>query len=168
VPKIINPQVLRPNDSFQFGSVTVNQKSLGWTTIGETHRHIYYAEQFVNGSWLPIKRLEAKNSGGGIYSLPVTHYQGENKYRIKAQNNETHSILYSRVATFDPKEDMVTFYPKNVTNQITLSRTAVYEISDVKGQLIKKGKGSEIALAGLKTGVYYLKINNRTEKFFKK
>ncbi len=168
VPKIINPQALRPSDSFQFGNVTVNQKSLDWTTIGETPGYIYYAEQFVNGSWLPIKRLEAKNTGGGIYSLPVTHYKGENKYRVKAQNNETHNILYSRVATFDPKEDLITFYPKNVASKITLSRAAVYEISDVKGKLIKKGKGAEITLADLKTGMYYLKINNRTEKFFKK
>lgn len=168
IPKIINPQVLRPSNSFGFGNIAINTKSLDWSTTGESPKYIYYAEHFVNGSWLAIKKFGARNTGAGIYSLPVTHHLGENKYRVKAQNNETHHILYSRIVIFHSKEEPVTFYPKNVTGKITLSRAVSYEILDSKGKVLKKGRGTEINLTGLKTGVYYLNFGNRTEKFFKK
>jgi hypothetical protein len=37
-----------------------------------------------------------------------------------------------------------------------------------KGEVLKEGRGTEIPLADLKTGVYYLDIDKKTEKFFKK
>lgn len=167
-PKIINPQVLRPSATFQFSNITVNDKSIDWTTTGETPKHMFYVEQFVNGSWLAIKKFEARNTGAGIYSLPVTHNFGLNKYRIKAQNEDDHHMFYSRVVEYDAKTEPVTFYPKSVTSKIILSRPVGYEIVDIKGNTLKKGKGTEIPLSELKSGVYYLNYDNRSEKFFKK
>jgi hypothetical protein len=131
-------------------------------------KYLFYVEHFVNGNWLAIKKFEAKNTGAGIYSLPVTHSQGINKYRIKAQNEEDHHMFYSRVVEFDPDAKPVTFFPKSVTSKITLSRATGYEVVDTKGNVLKKGSGTEISLAELKSGVYYLNIENRKEKFFKK
>jgi serine protease inhibitor len=125
-------------------------------------------EHFVNGNWLAIKKFEAKNTGAGIYSLPVTHSDGINKYRIKAQNEEDHHMFYSKVVEFDPNAEPITFFPKSVTSKITLSRPTGYEVVDAKGNVLKKGTGTEISLAELKSGVYYLNIENRKEKFFKK
>jgi len=168
VPKIINPQVLRPSATFQFSNLAVDDNSVDWTTTGETPKYLFYVERFVNGNWLAIKKFEAKNTGAGIYSLPVTHSAGINKYRIKAQNEDDHHMFYSKVAEFDPNATPITFFPKSVTSKITLSRPAGYEVVDAKGNVLKKGTGTEISLAELKTGVYYLNIENRKEKFFKK
>ena len=167
-PKIINPQVLRPSATFQFSNFTVDNNSVDWTTIGETPKYLFYVEHFVNGNWLAIKKFEAKNTGAGIYSLPVTHSTGVNKYRIKAQNEEDHHMFYSKVIEFDPNAEPITFFPKSVTSKITLSRPTGYEVVDAKGNVLKKGKGTEISLTELKSGVYYLNIENRREKFFKK
>jgi hypothetical protein len=122
----------------------------------------------VNGNWLAIKKFEARHTGAGIYSLPVAHALGLNKYHIKAQNEDDHHMYYSRVVEYYSKTEPLTFYPKSVTSKITLSRPVGYEIVDTKGTTLKKGKGSEISLAELKSGVYYLNYDNRTEKFFKK
>ena len=167
-PKIMNPQVLRPSGTFQFSNLTVDNNSVDWTTVGETPKYLFYVEQFVNGSWLGIKKFEAKNTGAGIYSLPVMHNAGINKYRIKAQNEEDHHMFYSKVVEFDPNAEPITFYPKSVTSKITLSRPTSYEVVDAKGNVLRKGTGAEILLAELKSGVYYLNIDNHKEKFFKK
>ncbi len=168
IPKIINPQVLRPSTGFQFLTFKATPQGLEWTTSGESSKFIYQVEQFVNSSWLLIKRFEAKNEGAGVYSLPVTHTSGPNKYRIKVQNSETHQMFYSRTIEYTSTGDPVTFYPKSVTNKITLSRKVPYEVLGTDKKVIKKGVGTEIPLADLKMGVYYLNIDNRTEKFLKK
>jgi hypothetical protein len=100
--------------------------------------------------------------------LPLTHQYKSNKYRIKVQDQESHQIYYSKAVDFELAQAPVTFYPKSVVNKITLSREASYEVRSLKGEVIKKGKGTEIPLADLKTGVYYLNINDKTDRFFKK
>jgi hypothetical protein len=77
-------------------------------------------------------------------------------------------MFYSKVIEFDPNAEPITFFPKSVTSKITLSRPTGYEVVDAKGKVLKKGTGTEISLAELKSGVYYLNIENRREKFFKK
>ncbi|MFN0049023.1 MAG: T9SS C-terminal target domain-containing protein, partial [Cytophagales bacterium] len=62
----------------------------------------------------------------------------------------------------------VTFFPKRVANKIYLSRDADYEIIDGYGNPLMKGKGKEIVCETLSEGVYYLNIDNKTEKFLKK
>lgn len=168
MPKVLNAYVLRASASFQFNAFTVSPNELNWTTTGEKVEFMYTVELLVNNNWRIVTTVPAKGEASGIYNVAVTHQFKANKYRIKAQDQESHKIFYSKAVDFVLAQEPVTFYPKSVINKITLSREAAYEVRSLKGEVIKKGKGTEIPLADLKTGVYYLNINDRTERFFKK
>ncbi|MBC7922842.1 MAG: hypothetical protein H7Z75_17325 [Ferruginibacter sp.] len=168
-PKVLNPQVLRSTAvAFQFISFTVGKDAIRWNTSGEQPNSMYFVEQFISKNWLAIKTIYSKNTtNSGTYSVAPAHSAGLNRYRVKAQDQEG-KVFYSREVDFSSVQETVTFYPKSVTDKITLSRAVPYEVLDVKQKTVKRGKGKEIALKELKTGVYYLTIDNRTEKFFKK
>ncbi len=167
-PKILNPQVLRSGAAFQFVTFDVTREAISWTTTGEQLSSMYLVEQFINNNWLVAKTVYAQGTGkSGVYSISPTHHSGINHYRIKSQDKEG-KIFYTREVTFDSAQETVTFYPKSVTDKITLSREVPYEVLNASGKVIKKGNGKEIPLKEVKTGVYYLNIDNRTEKFFKK
>jgi len=168
MPKVLNAYVLRPSASFLFNAFNVNANELNWTTTGEKAQFMYTVEQLINNNWRTVTTVPAKGDASGIYNVPVTHQYKINKYRIKAQDQDNHQIYFSKAVDFILSEEPVTFYPKSVNTKITLSREADYEVRSLKGEVIKKGKGTEIPLADLKTGVYYLNINDRTERFFKK
>ena len=168
MPKVLNAYVLRPSTTFQFSSFEVTESAVNWTTAGDKSQYVFTLEQFINNNWRIVKTIPAKMDSKGTYSLPITHQFKSNKYRIKVQDQESHEIFYSKVVDYELAEAPVTFYPKSVVTKITLSREADYEVRSLKGEVIKKGKGTEIPLADLKTGVYYLNINDKTERFFKK
>jgi hypothetical protein len=169
MPKVLNSYVLRPSATFQFNAFAVTPSEVNWTTTGEKNEFVYYIEQFVNNNWLIVKSVNAKGEkGGGIYNLPIQHKYKNNKYRIKAQDQDSHQIFYSKAVDFILGQEPITFYPKSVINKITLSREAAYKVLSAKGEVLREGKGTEIPLADLKTGVYYLDIDKKTEKFFKK
>lgn len=167
-PKVLNASALRPSTTFYFKTFVVKEDQVQWTTTGEKAQYIYYLEQWKNNNWNVVKSLNAK--GAGAYQLPVAHEAKANRYRVRVQDQDTHKIYYSESTDYvlAASAPPITFYPKSVTNKITLSRSAAYQVLNPKGELIKKGKGSEIPLADLKTGVYYLSINDQKQKFFKK
>jgi hypothetical protein len=169
MPKVLNSYVLRPSATFQFNTFNVTPTEINWTTTGEKSEFVYYIEQLVNNNWLIVKSVSARGEkAGGIYNMPVEHKFKSNKYRIKAQDQDSHQIYYSKALDYALGSEPITFYPKSVINKITLSREASYKVLSAKGEILKEGKGTEIPLADLKTGVYYLDFDKKTEKFFKK
>lgn len=167
-PKILNPQVLRIKSKFQFTSFKVDESSIDWITKGEEPDGKFYLEKFSNNNWISAVQVKGKGSSmSNNYSVGSKHHSGMNKYRVKVIIPGG-QVFYSKVVEYSSDLQPVTFYPKRVTKNINLSRDADYEILDVYGNVVKKGSGSVINCSGIKTGVYYLNIDNRTEKFFKK
>lgn len=177
-PKIINPQVIRPSGSFQIHNVVLLQNTIRWSASGETPPFVYYVENLNNGNWIVLKRIAAQGEGEFTYSTSIGQAEPESKYRIKAQNSETHQTFYSKTVVYDPTQaaapidsvaiQPVTFLPKKPTHQLILSREAEYEIIDSKKKVIAKGKKQTIDIKPLKAGTYYLKVNNQLQKFIKK
>jgi hypothetical protein len=167
-PKVLNAQVIRLNSTFQFSNFTIDNDILNWSTRGEKPGDKVAVEQFINNNWVPLKEVPAKGSSStNNYVYDQNHHSGLNKYRIKYQEKDG-NIFYSKVVEFQSQLPEVTFYPKRVSNKIYLSRAADYEIIDGYGTVINKGKGKEIVCEQLKEGVYYLNVDNKTEKFLKK
>ncbi|MBC8110257.1 MAG: T9SS C-terminal target domain-containing protein [Verrucomicrobia bacterium] len=167
-PKVLNPQALRPSINFRFIAVNLDGNVLKWTAQGENTTDIYQVQQLVNGNWLSTQKLLV--TGKGIYSTPVRHNVGLNRYRIAYKVTEG-KYYYSEEKDFDlPPANLapVAFYPRNVSDKMFLSREVPYQILEINGKLIKSGKGREIMLSELKTGTYLLAVENRKEKFFKK
>lgn len=167
-PKVINPWVLRGHSNFKFTSFTANEKNLVWSVEGETANSVYYVERMINNNWTNVTTLQAQNpQSTNSYTLPVTHNVGLNKYRIKHQERSG-QITYSNVLDYNFTQGMVKFYPRNVSNKIYFTAIVSYEISNMKKEVLKKGKGKEVDVSNLSRGVYYVSFDNRTEQFLKK
>jgi hypothetical protein len=167
-PKILNPQVIRATSTFTFSSFHVDAEHIIWSTKGEKAGGKLVVEHFQYNSWAPVKEIAAK--GGVIinnYDVKASHNSDLNKYRIKFTEPDG-QVFYSQIVEFKSTLERVTFYPTRVTDKITLSRDADYQVLDAVGTEIKRGKGKEVDLSGKPSGVYYLNVDNQTNKVFKK
>ena len=167
-PKILNPQVLKINSTFQFTSFVIDERKLAWSTKGEKVGGKMYVEHFLNNNWMVFKDISCHGSITlNNYQVEENHHSGTNKYRIKFLEKDGQAF-YSKVIEFTSSRQPVTFSPKRVTTSVYLSRTIPYEVIDSYGNVVKKGTGKEIEMSSMKEGVYYLNFDNRTEKVLKK
>jgi hypothetical protein len=168
-PRIVNPQVLRAPQNFQFLTVQADNNSITWTTRGEIPGGLYYTEhQWQNKEWIVVDTIIGKgNFENNKYAVPPAHLKGDNKYRIR-YNSFDQKLYYSIEFLYTAADTYITFYPRIASTQLLLSDSTAYEITDFYGKVVKKGEGRDILLLGLKPGKYYLNIQNRQEQFIKK
>lgn len=167
-PKILNPQVIRASSSFAFNSFTVEKSSIVWSTKGERPKGKFFLEHFLNSSWVIEEEITGKGSGIlNNYDVASSHHSGLNKYRVKYLEVDG-QVFYSKVFEFMSDLPPIDIYPKRVTDVITLSREADYEVLDGLGNMVRKGTGKTIDLGGASEGVYYVLTDNNTFKIYKK
>ena len=167
-PKIINPQVIRGKSKFQFLNENADALSVHWSTVGELEFGKFFLEHYRNKKWENIRVISGKGSfETNQYNLIPDHHTGDNKYRIKYVQNDNR-LFFSRVFDYFHDVEPISFYPELVENKITLSRESDYAVVDSYGNQMTKGNGKEIALNNLKSGLYFLYVDNREEKFIKK
>ncbi len=167
VPKVINPQVIRAKNKFQFLSVYVDSSVIRWITKSEVENGKYFLEQYISDKWVIIDMQEAiHDNNTNQYQTIPKHERGLNRYRIKYVTEE--DVFYSQVQQFYAKNSPVTVMPDTAQEKIVLSRETDYEILDAEGNQVAQGKAKEIDLVHLSAGLYYLNIENRTEKIIKK
>ena len=166
MPKVINPQVVRALATFKYLAVHADSANISWTTNNQQKGGKFFVEQWYNERWLPVATVTTE-ADQARYSAPVSHASGANRYRIKFLQDDG-EMYYSNVLEYTSAAEPITFTPTRVSDKIYLSRDTDYEITDAGGKQLMKGKGKEIFVGNISTGVYYLKIDNRTEKFFKK
>jgi len=167
-PKIINPQVIRTKSKFQFLSINADDNEISWMTSGEYEGGIFYVEKYVQSEWIVDKSVYGKgNFGTNQYSVSPEYFAGDNKLRIKytTENGHTfYSNIFDHYSTMDP----ISFHPTMVSDKIYLSRRTDFQVLDPSGKLMTKGNSDVINCTSLNEGLYYLIIENRQEKFFKK
>ena len=169
-PKILNPQVIRPSSSFQFSSFNVGKEDLNWASKGERPKGRFFVEQFINNSWVIVKEMPGRESVIlNNYDVKATHHSGLNKYRVKYLENDG-QVFYSSVTEYLSDLAPIDIYPKRVTDKIYFNpaREADYEVLDAYGNVIRKAKGTEINISDVTSGVYYVNVDNKTFKVFKK
>lgn len=167
-PKVINPQVIRPKSKFEFLHAQADNDKLRWFTQGEEGSGKFFVERYFNERWIIIDAVSAKGSAeSNTYSIDADHTSGSNRYRVKYLHPNGNGY-YSQVMDFSLESDPVTFYPTRVDDKIILSREIPYEVVDAQGNQIAKGVGKEIKLENLTSGLYFLNIDNRSERFIKK
>ena len=66
------------------------------------------------------------------------------------------------------KKQQIEFYPRNVSTVIKINKSVQYEISNLKGELVLNGTGSEVDVSNLHVGVYYINMGDFVGKFLKK
>jgi hypothetical protein len=169
-PKVLNPTVIRPSSTFQFSSFNVDKDHLFWASKGEKPKGRFFVEQYVNTTWVIVKELHGKESPLlNNYDAISTHHSGLNKYRVKYLENDG-QVFYSSVMEFTSELPPLEIYPKRVSDKVYFnpSREADFEVLDAYGNVVRKGKGKDINMEDLPSGVYYINLDNKTYKIFKK
>ena len=167
-PRVLNKDALRSKSTFEIVSLKSAENQLRFTTKNETNEEPFIVEQFKNNKWVEVTRMKGEGPEGfNNYISDISHTSGLNKYRVK-QRDIGNRYRYSKVLEYKSNRSPITFYPKRVSNEIHLSESTAYEVFDSFGALMTKGVGNKINVSDLEEGVYYLNIDNRTEKFLKK
>ncbi|HET8962891.1 MAG TPA: hypothetical protein VFM99_03285, partial [Chitinophagales bacterium] len=85
MPKILNPEDIKPKATFEIINITVDNKGLlNWSTKNETGSLPYIVEQFRWNKWIPVGEVQ----GSGVnsvnnYTFQASVHSGENKLRVK-------------------------------------------------------------------------------------
>lgn len=177
VPKVLNPEVLKPKSTFEVTDMQVSPSGkLTWKAKGENGKLPYVIEQKVWNKWIPVGEVDGNGTPAEhSYEFQLTPHSGENTVRVK-QVDYTNRPRYSQPKTFsDPSVKEVDFVPKKVKNSPIKfveagSEKGVktrYEIYDSYGNIVKKGYGDEVDVSGLKSGAYYINYDNKDAQFIK-
>lgn len=169
VPKVINPEVLKPQSTYTASSLRVSRDGLlTWTTTGESGSLPFIVEQFRWNKWVKVGSVEGKGTAGtNKYSIQVHPHAGNNRFRVK-QIDYTRKPRYSKEGRFRSMDPPVTFSPAKPTTEIVFTRETMYEIYDYYGNLVDKGFAAKVDVSSLAKGDYFLNYGTKTETFKKK
>jgi hypothetical protein len=170
MPKVLNPEALRPMPTFETKNIVINNAGmLSWTTTGETGALPFIIEQFRWNKWVYIGEVQGLGTAGDHnYSFQVTPHSGENKFRVK-QVGFGKSVKYTPEVNFTPSNrPTLSFSQSNDTRQVTISGESLYEMYDAYGNVVLKGFGSKIDLSDFDKGVYYLCFDNQVVEIKRK
>ena len=169
LPKIINPEAIKPRSSFRLESTEIDEKGfLNWTTKGEIGSLPFIIQQYRWNKWITIGEVE----GDGLprinkYHLNILMHSGINTFRIY-QVDYTGTPNYSQDIKYESTIPTITFGPKKVEDELLFTRETLYEIYNNYGNLIFKGCGKKIKLKELENGLYYINYDNTMGSFRKK
>ena len=167
-PKILNLNVIKTHVKFHFADFTIDDAKLSWNTTGEKLSGKFFIEKSMHNSWVVIKEIESNGGlGTNHYSIEEIHHSGSNKYRIKFKEGIDH-FQYSKVIEYHSKKKAIGYFPKKPSDVIKFSDTTDYEIVNAAGNSLLKGRDLSVKVSTLAPGVYYLNLDNRTEKFIKR
>lgn len=168
-PKIINPEVLKPQSTYVAANMKVLANgNLTWSTNGESGSLPFIVEQFRWNKWIKVATVEGKGTPGkNEYSVKVSPHSGNNRFRIK-QIDYTKKPNYSKEIRYRSMDAPVTYSISKGGVEIIFSASTMYEIYDYYGNLIDKGTAAKVDISGLAKGDYFLNYETNTETFKKK
>jgi hypothetical protein len=168
VPKVLNPEVLKPKSTFAASALSVEKDgTVKWTATGEAGKLPFVVEQYRWNKWVKVGEVDGKGTAGpNHYSLKVAPHSGNNKFRIK-QVDYTKKPKYSDEINFRSLTPPVTFSRKSA-NEITFTSETMYEIYDYYGNIVLKGVSDKVDVSKLAKGKYFLNYDNSMDEFQKK
>jgi len=160
-PKILNPDALRLEPTFEVVDIKIDKKGLlGWTTINEKESIPFIVEQYRWNKWIKVGELSGKGKKGtNSYLFQTVPNSGENKFRVK-------QIGFEGV---DKRSEPVTFKSdiKQVEHKVNKEKTTIqfsgetlFEVYDMHGNIKKYGYGGQLNISNLPKGSYFLCYDN--------
>tara|TARA_Y100000991_G_scaffold35777_1_gene24095 strand:- start:2569 stop:3396 length:828 start_codon:yes stop_codon:yes gene_type:complete len=166
LPKVLNPEVLRPKSTFENLSINVDKdQTLHWKTKNEQGKLTYIVEQYRWNKWVKIGEVD----GSGLdtessYKFNVSSHlhSGQNKFRAKqvdytGRPRPTKSTIFE-----DDSRSPVSLINPKIKKSLDFSENTLYEIFDTYGNLVKKGYGQSINVENLEKGLYYVNYDAKT------
>lgn len=152
LPKVLNPEVLKPRSTFQVTYIKVKRDNkLYWTTVGESGSLKFVVEQYRWNKWVAVGEVMGKGTPGqNEYVVDIHPHCENNRFRVK-QVDYSRKPRYSKEARYRSMDPCVTYSPtKKITNEIIFSAETMFEIYNPFGNLVLKGFGKSVDVSGLK------------------
>jgi hypothetical protein len=167
VPKILNPEALKPKPSFEIVSIEVDKEGrLIWKTKNEAGKIPFIIEQFKWNKWVYVGEVMGEGlPKENTYSFVVHTHSGENKFRVK-QVGFASLPRTSKPVVVSTLMDAPSFKFEN--SLVNFSDPTAYEVYDYYGNVVKKGFGNELNIANLIKGKYYMCYDNKVTEIEKK
>lgn len=168
-PKIINPEVIKPQSTFEVGTLKVDKgDKLVWTTTGESGSLTFTVEQFRWNKWVKVGTVEGIGTPGtNTYSTQINLHSGYNRFRVK-QIDYTRKPRYSKELKQRSTQPEVTYTFDKPYTEIIFSAETMYEIYDYYGNLVDKGIATKVNVSAIPKGDYFLNYDTKTETIKKK
>jgi hypothetical protein len=157
IPKVLNPEVLKPKPTFDILDLTVNNEGiLNWTSKNEMGSLPYVIEQYKWNKWVFVGEVNGQGTPAThSYSFKIIPHSGENKFRLK-QTGFGSAPRYSNPVTFNSLMEKPNFQIAKDSKSITFSSETAYEVYDFYGNVVKKGYANTLDISNLNKGKYYL------------
>ncbi len=169
-PKVLNMDAVLPQSTYELSAMEIDSKGvLHWTTSNEIGELPYIIQQYKWNKWVNIGevigtgRMDENN-----YSFQVSAHTGRNIYRIAQKTNKGRVRYTDEVAYASTQTAPITIESTKVTEAVSFSAKTHYEIFDEYGRLIKRGFDSQVDIASLQKGQYYINYDNRFGESFDK
>ncbi len=164
VPRILNPNALKPQPTFVVTEMNISPEGLmTWTTKNENGEIPYHIQQFKWNKWVEIGEVLGQGKPDhNEYSFQTNLVSGHNKFRV-VQKSSTDHIRKSPEFEIDGPANPVTF-SKSATS-ITFTNPTGYELFNEYGQIVKRGTGEGFDISDLPKGTYYLNYDATFDEF---
>jgi hypothetical protein len=159
-PKVINPESIHPQSTFEMGGMTVeNSGKLAWTTSNESGILPYVVEQFKWNKWVAVSEVIGRGSEiENSYSTSVRLVKGQNLFRVKQEDSE--GIRYSEPVSISADVEDAELLRTKIFDKVEFSRPTDFELYSEYGELVAAGYGPFIDTAELKSGRYYVNFGS--------
>ena len=145
---------------FEIFSVSLDDKKDHWVNAIRNDKMVwpYHGSELKGFEQSRIAELY------NVEGLPATFLIDENGVIIDKNFDDydlevtLHKIFY----------EQINFYPHDANTKLFFTTETKYQIEDVSGKVLIKGKGSEVDIANLSAGDYVVKFDKKTAKFAKK
>lgn len=168
VPKVLNPDALLPNPTFETSSISIDKKGLlHWVTSNEKARLSFVVEQFKWNKWVQVGLVDGLGgTGENSYQFQTEPHAGRNKYRVK-QKGYIDKTKYSPSVSYTSIKPEVSYLIYGKKQMIEFTEETHFEVYDKLGNLVKKGYGERLSIANLKKDTYYMNFGNSVTEFQK-
>lgn len=159
--KILNPEVIYPNSTFEIQSLTIDPTGeMKWTTVKESASLPFVIEQFRWNKWTKIGEVKGLgNAESSDYVFNANLHSGTNTFRIYQMDYKgQHASAEFKVDSNTPE---VKIKNLKVSDKIEFSSETDYEVVSEFGALITTGRGRTIDASKYIKGKYYVSFDNK-------
>jgi hypothetical protein len=160
--KVINPEVIYPNSTFEITAVNLDSHGLlTWTTEKETAPIPFNIEQYKWNKWVKVGEVAGLgNEQTNSYKFQATLTSGTNLFRIQQVDHKgAHFSEELRVQSSTPE---VKIESLKVTKSIDFSSETDFEVYSEFGELVRAGRAKSVDISKFFKGNYYVNFDNKT------
>jgi hypothetical protein len=159
--KIINPEVIYPNSTFEVTSINLAPDGLlTWKTAKETAPIPFVIEQFRWNKWVKVGEVIGIGTNtDNTYNFQAYLHSGVNTFRVYQLDFK--GQRFSQEIKVQSATPEITIKNTRINETIEFSKETDYEIYSEYGALVKSGRGVSVDASKFYKGKYYVSYDNK-------